>query len=122
MDSLKFTVVDARNTDKYIELVFDMFSEHDVFLDDINSANAFLQALWGLFDKSLSPTGMPEKCPWAFIPFKMKYGKKSITYLGSVRTKIGFLHVAISYEKKGSIETIHFFSQEISLKVYGNTS
>lgn len=93
-----------------------MFSEHDVFLDDIISANAFLLALWGVFDRSLSPTGMTGKCPWAFFSCKMRYGKKSITYLGSVRTKIGFLHVAVSYEKKGSIEKIHFYSQEINMQ------
>lgn len=112
----EFSVVDARNVNKYIDLQVEMFSEHDVDLEEVNSANAFLLALWELFDRSLSPIGLNGKCPWAFFPFKMKNGKKTLTYLGSIRTKIGYLHVLVSYKKKGSIEKIHFFSQDTDMQ------
>lgn len=88
---------------------FDDFERIDVGIQGLENANHFLWKLWHLFDLQYAPTNK-SYAPWAYLPQKL-YGKKNnILVLGNINTALGNFQVAISYVKKGDIDSICFYS------------
>lgn len=88
---------------------FDDFERIDVGIQGLENANHFLWKLWHLFDLQYAPTNN-SYAPWAYLPQKL-YGKKNnILVLGNINTALGNFQVAISYVKKGDIDSICFYS------------
>lgn len=114
-DEPVFYVVDIKeDIDKLIELNINLFSKFKVESKDIDSSNRFLNNLWEIVDEKISPK---EKnyCPWAYFPRKFSFNNVTYTYFGSMRTSIGYIHFAISSNKRGTIKDIYLFSFEIDL-------
>ena len=107
--SPKITIFNAflPNYTKVVD--FDDFERKDVGIQGLENANHFLWKLWHLFDLQYAPTS--NSCaPWAYLPQKL-YGKKNnIMVLGNINTALGNFQVAISYVKKGDIDSICFYS------------
>lgn len=75
---------------------------------EINS-NQFLLSLWHELDTELG--NKDGRCPWAYFPNRYKLKKNLLSFLGIIDTTLGHFYVAISYQKKGDIDSIHFYSQ-----------
>lgn len=104
-------VKDLINTGEELELDLDDFVEIYVGTKTTVESNEFLNSLWREFDQQYAAVGQ-DKCPWAFLPQKSIDGQRNITYFGSMRTADGYMHAAISYRKKGSIDNIYFYIME----------
>lgn len=77
-------------------------------------SNDFLNSLYSIFDKEIKPI-KSENCPWFFTPQRKTIKQTKYTYFGSMRTRYGYTHIAISYKKKGAINNIWFKPFEISI-------
>lgn len=110
-EKLIFKVNDALVIGNILSLDFDNFNSYDVFTKCEEDSNKFLTSLWIQFNRLLSPNNL-DRCPWAYIPQKMTYKKLIVTYFGSIKTRNGILHVAITYRKKGDIDRIHFLPSD----------
>lgn len=88
---------------------FDDFERIDVGVQGLENANHFLWKLWHLFDLQYAPTNN-SYAPWAYLPQKLKGKKNNILVLGNINTALGNFQVAISYVKKGDIDSICFYS------------
>ena len=109
--SLVIKVKDVINFKKDLELDLSSFIEFSVGTKNIDESNLFLNSLWREFNANIAPNGLL-KCPWAYLPQKHMYRKSIITYFGSMRCKLGYVHVVISYKTKGCIDNILFFIAE----------
>lgn len=107
-------VRDAINTENILELDFNSFFSLNVGTTELDKSNDFLNSLWREFNLKLAPGGL-DRCPWAYLPQKSINKTTSISYFGSMRTKLGIIHIAISYKIKGSIDNIHFFSESLDI-------
>lgn len=113
--SLVIKVKDVINFKKDLELDLSNFIEFFVGTKNIDESNLFLNSLWREFNANIAPNGLL-KCPWAYLPQKHIYRKSIITYFGSMRCKLGYVHVAISYKTKGCIDNILFFISENNIE------
>jgi len=111
----KIVIPDTKVFDQYIELDFNDFSSFFVGTNTLEESNYYLNSLWRNMNEQLTPDGS-ERCPWFYIPQKIRIKQLMVTYFGSVRTKIGYFHVAVSYRKKGFINNIHFLPFELSVE------
>ena len=108
---LKMSVNDACNIDNILELELENFIYLEIGTSNIIESNRFLISLWNEFDEKIAP-GIMNRCPWAYLPNKYQVKEKKITYFGSMKTRLGYIHVAVSYKTLGSIDKMHFFSFE----------
>ena len=92
------------------EVDFDDFERIDVRLKGEENSNHFLWKLWALFDAQYAPSHANGYVPWAYLPQKYKGKKNQVLVLGNINTSLGNFHVAISYVKKGDIDSICFYS------------
>lgn len=92
------------------EVDFDDFERIDVGLKGEENSNHFLWKLWALFDAQYAPSHANGYVPWAYLPQKYKGKKNQVLVLGNINTSLGNFHVAISYVKKGDIDSICFYS------------
>jgi len=97
------TIPDPMIMGQYKDLDFNEFIFYYVGTKNIHDSNSFLNSLWRNFNESLSPKGL-EHCPWYHIPQKIMIKQLNITYFGSIRTQVGYFHIAVSYSKKGCIK------------------
>lgn len=109
-----FYVTDLINIGNFIQLDLNEFVSFNVGSKNDLESNSFLSCLWDEIDCDLSPNNKTN-CPWAYVPTKHIFGDTSYTYFGSMRTRIGYIHVAVSYKRKGSINQIHFYSFDVDL-------
>jgi hypothetical protein len=107
-------IPDIKIMGNYKKIDFNEFDTFYVGTDNIKKSNQFLNSLWKNIDSSLSPDEF-DRCPWFYIPHRTKIKQKNITYFGSIRSQVGYLHIAVSYKKKGSINNIHFLPLENKL-------
>lgn len=92
------------------EVDYDDFERIDVGLKGEENSNHFLWKLWALFDAQYAPSHANGYVPWAYLPQKYKGKKNQVLVLGNINTSLGNFHVAISYVKKGDIDSICFYS------------
>lgn len=92
------------------EVEFDDFERIDIGIKGENNSNHFLWQLWHLFDVKYTPETADGFVPWAFMPSRYCGKKNNVVVLGNINTAIGNFHVAISYVKKGDIDSICFYS------------
>lgn len=112
-----FYVADIHSeTGADIELHVSDFEYFEIRSNSLEASNLFLEQLWDLFDQNLNPEKL-DRCPWYYTPLKFPYRETNFTYLGSMRTSIGYIHVGISNKKKGNIDYIYLHSKDIDLKV-----
>ena len=107
---LVIKVNDALNIGGKLELHLKDFQEVYVGTTNLSDSNKFLNSLWREFnDKVGCVKDMGTlKCSWAYFPVKLNWGDSNFAYFGSMRTKIGYIHVGISYKVKGTINNIYF--------------
>lgn len=105
------TIPDPKIMGNYVKIDFNDFKSFFIGTDTITESNNFLNSLWKNLNEKYSPNNS-ERCPWYYIPQKIRIKQLSVTYFGSMRTKIGYFHIAVSYKKKGSINNIHFLPFE----------
>lgn len=110
MDIEFITEVPGSSIEK--KLLFSEFTKFEIRINEFNESNNFLKSLWREFNETI-PLGNLERCPWAFMP-KKKVADKSVIYFGSMNTKLGIIHVAISFKKKGTIDNICFLFDDNS--------
>lgn len=113
-ENIIISVKDAMSFDRVLELDFNKFIVLNVGTVNLEESNLFLNSLWRECNLELSPKEL-DRCPWAYFPKKITTKKYNISYFGSMRTKIGIIHVAISYKIKGRIDNLHFFSENVDL-------
>ena len=92
------------------EVEFDDFERIDIGIKGEKNSNHFLWQLWHLFDVKYTPETADGFVPWAFMPSRYCGKKNNVVVLGNINTAIGNFHVAISYVKKGDIDSICFYS------------
>lgn len=95
-----------------IEVDFTLFDSFSVQTKNEIDSNQFLLSLWHELDIELG--NKDGRCPWAYFPNRYKLKRNLLSFLGIVNTAIGHFYVAISYQKKGDIDSIHFYSQNSS--------
>lgn len=105
---------DLFDIDNMIEINMNDFISFPIGINNLEDSNIFLNNLWLIFDLNISPLDS-EKCPWFYIPDKIILKNKNITFLGSIRTKFGFIYIAVSYKKKGTLQELLLFSFNIDL-------
>lgn len=102
------------------EYDIDDFVKIDVLIQGEVESNQFLLSLWHQFDITYAPKHSKNKVPWAYMPQKIVGKKKHILVLGNINTSIGNYIVAISYKRKGDIDSIYLYSPNQEKKYYNN--
>lgn len=105
---------DFFNIDNMIKIQIDDFISFPINTSTLSDSNIFLNNLWQIFDSNISIKTL-NRCPWYYIPDKIILKNKNITFFGSIRTRYGYIYVAISYKKKGSINELLLFSFDIDI-------
>lgn len=91
------------------EVDLDNFVKIDVNITEELESNHFLLSLWHQLDVNYAPQHT-DRVPWAYIPQKYIGKKINILVFGNINTKIGNYVVAMSYAKKGNIDSLYFYS------------
>lgn len=92
------------------EVDFADFERIDVGIKGEQDSNHFLWKLWHLFDIQYAPSNGNGCSPWAYLPHQYLGKKNHVLVLGNINTSLGNFHVAISYVRKGDIDSICFYS------------
>ncbi len=105
---MKIKVPNYKVINTTIEVDFNLFESFSVQTKNEIDSNQFLLSLWHELDIELGTKD--GTCPWAYLPNRYKLKRNLLSFLGIVDTAIGHFYVAISYQKKGDIDSIHFYS------------
>lgn len=119
LESIIIEIIDPLDFSKSLELNFNDFIALNVNTLSLDESNSFLNSIWREFNMKFSPQKL-DRCPWAYFPQRLTTKKSSILYFGSMRTKLGIIHVAISYKVKGRINSIYFYSQDFNVAEKSN--
>lgn len=113
-EDLVIKVNDALNIGRKLELHLKDFQEIYVGTDNLSDSNKFLNSLWREFNNKIGCVNEMGtlKCPWAYFPMKLNCKNSKFSYFGSMKTKIGFIHVGVSYKGKGKIDNIYFLLRD----------
>lgn len=116
-----FKVPHYKTLSSKIEVDFSLFESFSIQTKGEIDSNQFLLSLWNEFDRELGNSN--GRCPWAYFPDRFKLKKSLMTLLGIIDTTIGNFYVAITYQKKGDIDNIYFYSlnseEEYTSKIKG---
>jgi len=91
------------------EVDLDCFVKIDVNIIGELESNHFLLSLWHQLDINYAPEHS-DRVPWAYIPQRYIGKKMNVLVFGNINTKIGNYVVAMSYTKKGNINSLYFYS------------
>lgn len=91
------------------EVDLDAFVKIEVNIVGEIESNHFLLSLWHQLDVNYAPQHS-DRVPWAYIPQKYIGKKINVLVFGNINTKIGNYVVAMSYTKKGNIDSLYFYS------------
>lgn len=86
---------------------FSEFKQFYVGTHNSYDSNRFIRSLFNQIDEAICPKNYND-CPMYYLGTNYKEGSKSVVFLCSLKTSIGFVFILVSYKRKGHIDNVHF--------------